>query len=298
MSLPISFLSDFGLNDEFVGVVHGVLATMAPDSRVIDITHDIARGDVRAGALALTRSVQYLPDGVILAVVDPGVGTERRAIAAQTEAGYFVGPDNGLLSPAVAMVGGASRIVSLDNEEARIPSNGATFAGRDLFAPAAGLLASGEATIDDLGSALDPDSVTPLLLPLPETQSGTVRGQVWWVDHFGNAQTNLSPDDLSRVGLREGGVVTVKIGSRLHQVRWVQAYGAVGEGDALLHVDSSGMVALAVRGGRADEALALTEGVPVAVVGAASSVDGGAGSESDQPDHAGRHDQSQQEHDD
>lgn len=298
MSLPISFLSDFGLNDEFVGVVHGVLARMAPDSRVIDITHGIARGDVRAGALALTRSVQYLPQGVILAVVDPGVGTERRAIAAQTQAGYFVGPDNGLLSPAVAMVGGASRIVSLDNEEARIPTNGATFAGRDLFAPAAGLLASGEATIDDLGSALDPDSVTPLLLPLPETQSGTVHGQVWWVDHFGNAQTNLSPDDLSRVGLREGGVVTVKIGLRLHQVRWVQTYGAVGEGDALLHVDSSGMVALAVRGGRADEDLALAEGVPVAVVGSRDSGRGGSGSESDQPDDTGRHDQSQQEDDD
>lgn len=296
MSLPISFLSDFGLGDEFVGVVHGVLATMAPDSRVIDITHDIARGDVRAGALALTRSVQYLPHGVILAVVDPGVGTERRAIAAETEAGYFVGPDNGLLSPAVAMVGGASRIVSLDNEEARIPSHGATFAGRDVFAPAAGLLASGEAAIDDLGSVLDPESVTPLLLPLPDSSGGTVQGQVWWVDHFGNAQTNLSPDDLIQVGLREGSIVTIKIGPRLHQVPWVRTYGAVGEGDILLHVDSSGMLALAVRGGRADESLSVAEGVPVAVVGSQGpGRKGEPASDANQPDDPGHHDQSQQE---
>ena len=299
MSLPISFLSDFGLGDEFVGVVHGVLATMAPELRVIDVTHGIARGDVRAGALALTRSVQYLPHGVILAVVDPGVGTERGALAAETRAGYFVGPDNGLLSPAVAMVGGATRIVSLDNEEARIPSNGATFAGRDVFAPAAGLLASGEAAIDDLGSVLDPDSVTPLLLPLPDASRGSVQGQVWWVDHFGNAQTNLAPEDLAQVGVREGGVVTVKIGPRLHQVPWVRTYGAVGQGDALLHVDSSGMLALAVRGGRADEALAVTEGVPIAVVGAPPPKGGErAGSDANEPDDSGRHDQSQQEDDD
>lgn len=298
MSPPISFLSDFGLDDEFVGVVHGVLATMAPDSRVIDVTHAISRGDVRAGALALTRSIQYLPHGVILAVVDPGVGTERRAIAAETRAGYFVGPDNGLLSPAVAMVGGASRIVSIDNQEARIPSSGATFDGRDLFAPAAGLLASGEVSIDDLGSVLDPDSVSPLLLPLPESEGGTVRGQVWWVDHFGNAQTNLSPEDLTGVGLREGSVVTVKIGPRLHQVPWVRAYGAVGEGEVLLHVDSSGMVALAVRGGRADDAMSVVVGSALAVVGARreSPIDGD--SDANQPDDPGQDDQRQQEDDD
>src|SRR5665811_1342963 len=151
MSLPISFLSDFGHSDEFVGVVHGVLAKLAPTSRVIDVTHEVQRGNVRAGALALMRSVQYLPSGVILAVVDPGVGTDRKALAVETPMGVFVGPDNGLLSPAVAMVGGASRIVSIENEEARIPSVGATFDGRDIMAPAAALLAAGEAGIDDLG---------------------------------------------------------------------------------------------------------------------------------------------------
>ena len=105
MTLPISFLSDFGRQDEFVGVVHGVLAKLAPDSRVIDVGHDFPRGNVRAGALALLRAIQYLPEGVCLAVVDPDVGTDRKALAMLTDWGYFVGPDNGLLSPAVAMIG-------------------------------------------------------------------------------------------------------------------------------------------------------------------------------------------------
>src|SRR5690606_31740882 len=124
---------------------------LAPDSRVIDVGHNFPRGHVRAGALALLRAIQYLPEGVCLAVVDPDVGTDRKALAMLTDWGYFVGPDNGLLSPAVAMIGGASRIVSIENPEAMIPSPGETFHGRDIFAPAAGLLASGEATLDDLG---------------------------------------------------------------------------------------------------------------------------------------------------
>lgn len=204
MSLPISFLSDFGHGDEFVGVVHGVIATLAPDSKVIDVSHSVPRGDVRAGALALTRSVQYLPRGVVLAVVDPGVGTDRRALAAETEWGYFVGPDNGLLSPAVAMVGGAHRIVSIENEEARIPSVGETFHGRDVFGPAAALLASGEASLSELGPEVSSDGVSPLLLPLAEAENGTVKGEAWWVDHFGNVQTNIGPDDLAEVGIRPG----------------------------------------------------------------------------------------------
>jgi S-adenosylmethionine hydrolase len=167
-SLPISFLSDYGLADEFVGVVHGVLAKLAPDSRVIDVGHGTPPGDIKAAALSLTRAIQYLPEGVALVVVDPGVGSERKALAVETDWGFFVGPDNGVLSPAVAMVGGARLMVSIDNPEARIPSPGETFHGRDIFAPAAALLASGEARIQDLGSEVGPDAVQPLLLPLPE----------------------------------------------------------------------------------------------------------------------------------
>lgn len=271
MSLPISFLSDFGHHDEFVGVVHGVLAKLAPDSRVVDVGHGIPRGNVKAAALALTRAVQYLPEGVCLAVVDPGVGTDRRAIAAATPWGTFVGPDNGLLSPAVAMVGGAGKIVSIENPEAMIPSPGETFHGRDVFAPAAALIASGEAAIDDLGPEVSGEQMVPLLLPLTEKEGSVVSGEAWWVDTYGNVQTNVAPEDLAALGLGPGETVTVKVGSTIHSVPWVTSYGDVDEGKALLHVDSVGLLALAIRGGRADEELSLTEGVAVSLAGKRSA---------------------------
>jgi S-adenosyl-L-methionine hydrolase (adenosine-forming) len=263
MSLPISFLSDFGHDDEFVGVVHGVLARLAPDAVVIDVGHGFPPGNVRAGALALVRAIQYLPEGVCLAVIDPGVGSSRKAIAAHTEWGYFVGPDNGLLSPAVAMTGGADRIVSIENPEAMIPSPGETFHGRDVFAPAAALLASGEATLDDLGPELSGDEVVPLLLPLTDGDGSKVTGEAWWVDRFGNAQTNISPEDLRALGLSPGETLTMRIGSGIHNLPWARAYSDVAEGEGLIHVDSAGLIAVAVRGGRADDTFNLSLGVAV-----------------------------------
>ena len=267
MSLPISFLSDFGYDDEFVGVVHGVLAKLAPESRVIDVGHGTPRGNLRAGALALTRAIQYLPEGVCLAVVDPGVGSDRKAIAAETPWGFFVGPDNGLLSPAVAMVGGADQVVSIENPEAMIPSPGETFHGRDVFAPAAALLAAGDAALGDLGPPVADEELTPLLLPLAELEGSTVTGEAWWIDGFGNVETNISPDEASAAGVASGDVVNVKVGSTLHVVRWVTSYSDVEEGDPLIHVDSAGLLALAVRGGRADETLGVVEGVAVTLAG-------------------------------
>lgn len=263
MSVPISFLSDFGYQDEFVGVVHGVLARIAPDSRVIDITHGIAAGDVRAGSLALMRAIQYLPQGVALAVVDPGVGTARTPIAAETPWGFFVGPDNGLLSPAVAMVGGATRIVAIENPDLVIPSEGTTFDGRDRFGPAAAVLASGEARLPELGSELEPSAVMPLMLPLSDLAGGVLSGQTWWIDHFGNAQTNVSPGELSAMGLQPGSLVGVKVGNRDHTLPWAAAYGEVEPGKPLLHVDSYGLIAIAVREGRAEELFDLSEGTAV-----------------------------------
>lgn len=270
-TLPISFLSDFGLRDEFVGVVHGVLAKLAPGSRVIDIGHGTPRGDIRAAALSLTRAIQYLPEGVALVVVDPGVGSERKALALATPWGYFVGPDNGVLSPAVAMMGGATKIVSIENPEARIPSPGETFHGRDVFAPAAAVLASGEAGLEELGPVLDPGSVQPLLLPLPETQNGMVTGEAWWIDGFGNVQTNIGPDDLAGIGLAPGAMVTMKVGATLHTLPWAESYSDVGAGEPLLHADSSGLMAIAVREGQADEELNLGVGVSVTLAGRGSS---------------------------
>ena len=260
MARPISFLSDYGLDDEFVGVVHGVVARISAEIKVIDVTHHVARGDVRAGALALLRGVQYLPPGVALAVVDPGVGTDRKALAVETEWGHFVGPDNGLLAPAVAMVGGATRMVSIEEPAFRLPGGG-TFDGRDVFAPAAAVLAAGEASLTDLGPEIAGAAITPLLLPLVDHGEGLVDGEVFWVDHFGNAQTNVSPDDLELIGLRPGDTLVLRVGATLHQVRWETAYGS-GD-DPMIHTDSYGMIAIAVPGGRADDRLNLSEGLSV-----------------------------------
>jgi S-adenosylmethionine hydrolase len=267
MTSPISFLSDFGHDDEFVGVVHGVLARLAPESRVVDIGHGFPPGNVRAGALAMVRAIQYLPEGVCLAVIDPGVGSSRKALAAQSDWGFFVGPDNGILTPAVAMTGGAAEIVSIENPEVMIPSPGETFHGRDVFAPAAALLAAGEVTLGDLGPGLSGDEVLPLLLPLSEVDGSTVRGEVWWVDRFGNAQTNISPEDLAMVGVTPGDTVTVRVGATLHNLPWARNYSEVAEGEGLLHIDSAGLVALAVRSGRATEVLGVGDGTAVTLAG-------------------------------
>lgn len=272
MPLPISFLSDFGRSDEFVGVVHGVIARIAPEVRVIDVGHDFAAGDVRGAALALMRSIQYLPEGVALAVVDPGVGTERRAIAARTPWGFFVGPDNGLLAPAVAIVGGADLIVSIEDPRFRLPAEGETFHGRDVFGPAAAVLASGEAKIEDLGPAVDPGSVTPMMLPLVESDGlGGVLGEVLWIDHFGNAQTNVSPADLRELGISSGDDVTMVIAGTERVLPWCAAYGDVAQGEALIHVDSYGQIAIAVRGGRADEKYPLSVRTAVGLRGAGTT---------------------------
>ena len=260
--VPIAFLSDYGLVDEFVGVVHGVILRIAPEARIIDVGHQVRRGDVRGGALALVRAVQYLPPGVALAVVDPGVGTARRGVAVETSWGFFVGPDNGLLAPAVAMVGGAGRVVSLEDPRFRLPCEGVTFDGRDVFAPAAAVLASGQAGLADLGPEVPPASLVPFLLPLAEVAGRVVRGQVWWVDGFGNAQTNVAPDDLRSIGLAPGEMVVAEVAGARHELAWEAAYGEPRPG-GIVHVDSYGLVAVAVPGGRADEVFGLAEGTPV-----------------------------------
>src|SRR5688500_1348412 len=188
----ITFLSDYGTGDEFVGVVHSVIRSIAPHVTVIDLTHEIPAYDVRAGSLTLGRSAQYLCSGVVLAVVDPGVGTERRAIAVEVGDGqsYLVGPDNGLLASAVAMSGGVTAAVELTNPGYQLEAPGPTFAGRDVFAPAAAHLCNG-VPLAELGSALDPLSLRPGLMPLPREDDGALVAQVIWVDRFGNCQLNV-----------------------------------------------------------------------------------------------------------
>src|SRR5215472_8655900 len=163
----VSFLSDYGHADEFVGVVHSVIRSLAPHVTVVDLVHDLPAHDVRAGSLALVRAIQYVAPGVVVAIVDPGVGTARHAAALEVADGsVLLGPDNGLLAPAVSMSGGATRAFALTNTDLHLPSPGPTFAGRDIFAPVAAHLCNGVA-IEEVGDALDPQDLLPGIVPLP-----------------------------------------------------------------------------------------------------------------------------------
>lgn len=250
----VTFLSDYGTSDEFVGVVHAVIRDLAPHARVIDLTHGIAPFDVRAGSLALARSISYVPTGIVLAVVDPGVATARRAIAVEVAGGegVLVGPDNGLLAPAVAMAGGAERAVELANPDYQLAAPGATFAGRDVFAPAAAHLCNG-VELSDLGPALDPDLLMPGVLALPQADDERVIAQVLWVDRFGNAQLNVGPDDLPptfgtriEVRLTPSGTVGDPPDAPVRSARRVDAYAELGPGEVGLVLDSSGLLAISM----------------------------------------------------
>jgi S-adenosyl-L-methionine hydrolase (adenosine-forming) len=237
----ISFLSDFGTDDESVGIVKSVIRAIAPEATVIDLTHGIGPHDVRAGSLALARAVQYVAPGVILAVVDPGVGTERRAVAVEVGDGIatFVGPDNGLLASAVAMAGGATRAVHLNESEYHLAAPGATFAGRDVFAPVAAHLCAG-VDLDDLGDDIDPAGLLPGTLPLSRTEEGRLVAEVLWVDRYGNLQLNLDPDEVAPLGER----LTVRAEGMVRTAGWARTYDAIGAGEVGLVVDAYGLVSL------------------------------------------------------
>ena len=257
----ISFLSDYGTADEFVGVVKAVLRDMAPHATVVDLTHDIEPFDVRAGSLALARCIPYVPAGVVLAVVDPGVGTDRRAVAIEVAGGngVLVGPDNGLLAPAVALAGGAERCVVLDDETHHLDAPGATFAGRDVFAPVAALLCNG-VDLADLGTPIDPALLLPGLVPLPREEDGSLHGEITWVDRYGNCQLNISPDDVAVWGDR----LRVTWGDTVRSMSIVSAFGEIGTGAPGLVVDGNGMLSIALD--RASAAAELGLGVGDGIV--------------------------------
>ena len=261
----VTFLSDYGTADEFVGVVKSVIRELAPGALVLDLTHEVPPHDVRAGALTLARAMQYVAPGVVLAVVDPGVGTDRRAVAVEVAegAGVLVGPDNGLLAPAVAMAGGASRAVELTDPEYHLAAPGPTFAGRDVFAPVAAHLCNG-VPLADLGPALDPGLLLPGIVPVSREEDGWVVAEVLWVDRFGNAQLNLGPEDVpgvadpqSRLSIRAGG------GNRTVGV--AGTYGAIRPGEVALVVDSYGLLSLAADRSSAAAELGLEVGTEVSI---------------------------------
>ena len=254
----ISFLSDYGYEDEFVGVVHSVIRSIAPHVAIIDVTHGIAPHDTRAGGLALARAANYLCPGVVVAVVDPGVGTQRRAVAIEVGDGasYLVGPDNGLLAPAVGLVGGATRAIELTSQDHRVPlAGGATFDGRDVFAPAAAHLCNG-VSLEELGEDIDTASLLPGVLPVSHQDGDELVAEVLWIDRFGNCQLNVDPADVDRFGTTMLVVMpnTEKIGMR------TEAYDQIPTGRAGLMVDSSGLLSLAIARGSAASEFDLAEG--------------------------------------
>jgi S-adenosylmethionine hydrolase len=264
----VSFLTDYGATDEFVGVVKAVIRDLAPHVSVVDLTHGIAPFDVRAGALALARCISYVPAGVVLGVVDPGVGSSRRAVAIEVAGGegVLVGPDNGLLAPAVAMAGGAERAVELTNPEYHLVAAGATFAGRDIFAPAAAHLCNG-VPLTELGPEVDPGLLLPATVPLPRNEGDAVLAEVLWVDRFGNCQLNVGPDDLpggwgDHVELRYHTHTTLADPSGQATRRAVRAtsFSELRGGEVGLVLDSYGMLAVCLDQRSASEELGLGAG--------------------------------------
>lgn len=256
----VSLLTDYGLVDEFVGVVKAVIRDIAPHAHMIDLTHQVAAFDVRAGSLALARCISYVPSGVILAVVDPGVGSTRKAIAVEVAdgEGVLVGPDNGLLAPAVAMAGGSGRAVTLTNEEYHLQAHGATFAGRDIFAPVAGHLCNG-VDLAEFGELVDADELLPGMIPLPREDGDELIGEVLWIDHFGNCQLNIGPEDIAEWGA----LVQVSFGESQRVATRHHTFADVGVGAIGLVVDSCGMLALVQDQRSAAAELGLTAGAQI-----------------------------------
>jgi S-adenosylmethionine hydrolase len=261
----ISFLSDYGHDDEFVGVVKSVIRSIAPDVAVVDVTHEVSAHDVRAGGLALARSAQYLCPGVVLAVIDPGVGGARRAVAVEVGDGasVLVGPDNGLLAPAVALVGGATRAVELTEPAYQLEAPGATFAGRDVFAPAAAHLCLG-VDLEELGRSIDPGGLLPSVLPISHLDDdGALVAEVLWVDRFGNAQLNVDPVDVEPYG----DVIRLRIGDDVRTAKVVDSYDQIGSGELGLVVDSYGVLSIAAGRRSAADQLGLRAGTAVLLDG-------------------------------
>jgi S-adenosylmethionine hydrolase len=259
---PIVFLSDYGLEDEFVGICHAVIARISPASPIIDLTHGIPPHDVLRGALVLSRSIPYLPtDAVFMAVVDPGVGTPRRPVAAVTSHGgqLLVGPDNGLMSLAWAKRGGVARAVEIAEPTVILEPVSATFHGRDIFAPAAAHLAAG-VRLSELGPEVDPASLEVVHPPAPAVETGRIDGEVFGVDRFGNVQLSAGLDDLERAGMVGANRLKVVTRRGTTSVRRAATFGDVTEGEFALIVDSSGRLALVLNRGSAAEALDLAVG--------------------------------------
>jgi S-adenosylmethionine hydrolase len=255
----VTFLTDFGLQDDFVGTCHGTIKRIAPDVQVIDITHGIPPRAIVQGALVLANTVPYMPVGVHLAVVDPGVGGPRRALALRDEDGRsYVGPDNGLLLPAAERAGIAAAHEIINPEYALRPVS-PTFHGRDIFAPAAAHLANGLA-LPELGPPIDPSALVRLELPHPELRTNRIAATVLYIDAFGNMQLNLNRAHLETADVSSGARVEIELAGQRYYAVAARTFSDARVGDLILYEDSYGNVAVAMNRGSAAETLSARAG--------------------------------------
>lgn len=263
----VSFLTDFGDRDPWAAICRGVVLALAPEARLLDISHSVGKYDVREGAYLLWCALPYLPVGVHVAVVDPGVGTARQPIAISTGRGdVLVGPDNGLLLPAAERLDGMREVRLLANPAQRLPTISASFHGRDIFAPVAGHLAAGE-PFESVGPVLDPGSLVPLAWPAAAVEPGRISTAVLYVDTFGNVKLAAGRlETVSAFGERPGGWLEVHAGDAAPlRVPWRSTFGEVDPGDAVAYLDSFDRLCLAVNQGSAAERFGLAEDVRVVI---------------------------------
>jgi S-adenosyl-L-methionine hydrolase (adenosine-forming) len=258
-TLPITFLSDYGYEDEFVGVCHGVIRRLAPEATVIDVAHGLPRREVLPAALVLRNALPYLPAGVHLAVVDPGVGGPRRPVALRSGEHFLVGPDNGLLWPAIQRLGEIEEAVDLRESPWRLEPFSATFHGRDLFAPVAARLALG-AGLPEAGRPFAPGELVRIELPAPVVSDDGVRCRALHCDRFGNVQLNLNAGGMEAAGFRPGARVAIETPLTRADAHFVRTFGDVGPEEMLLYEDSYRAIAIAVNGGDARAILEIEAG--------------------------------------
>jgi S-adenosyl-L-methionine hydrolase (adenosine-forming) len=253
----VTLLTDYGRDDDFVGVCHGVIRGIHPDADIVDITHGVERYAVRQGALVLRNTLPYMPVGVHVAVVDPQVGTERRAIAVRTgDRRILVGPDNGLLSLAWERCDGVEIAVDVTRSPHRLEPVSATFHGRDIFAPVAAHLAAG-AELADAGDPLDPDSLERVELPEPREEDGAVVAHALVIDHFGNVGLNVDHERLAGTGMTLGGRVAVDAGGERYIATYAQTFADVNAGELIVYQDAYRSLALAINRGDAASTLGI-----------------------------------------
>jgi S-adenosylmethionine hydrolase len=264
----ITFLSDYGLTDEFVGVCHGVIATICPEARVIDLSHGVPRHDVRAGALILRGALPFTPTGAVqLAVVDPDVGAQRRAVALRSaDERLLVGPDNGLLWLAAEAGGGVVEAADIARSPLRLEPVSATFHGRDIFAPVAAHLAAG-VPLSEVGDPCDPDNLVRLELPRARfLDNGTIEANAIYVDRFGNVQLNVEHVELAQTALKLGRALELDLGSGVvHSATFVRTFAEVEPGALLVYEDASRRVAVAISNGDAAGRLGIAVDDPIQI---------------------------------